>query len=76
MQGIAPTLRKELWPFLLGQYEWHSTREERVEARELQVDDYYRLRQQWRTVTNDQEGRFGDFTRRRVLVGALLSLKV
>ena len=71
VQGIEPSLRRELWPFLLGQFAWTSTRTEREAQREQQVDDYYRIKLQWKSVLPVQEARFAEFAARKQLVGGL-----
>jgi hypothetical protein len=68
-QGIEPALRKEVWPFLLGQFKWSSTSSERETLREQQVDDYYRIKLQWKSILPAQEARFTEFANRKALIG-------
>lgn len=47
--GLSPDgdLRKEAWPFLLGVYEWNSTRDERRAQQNSLNDEYIRLKGDW-----------------------------
>ncbi|XP_030645504.1 TBC1 domain family member 17 isoform X2 [Chanos chanos] len=55
--GIVPSLRKEVWKFLLGFYPWNSTTEEREEIVRVKTDEYFRMKVQWRSVSEEQEMR-------------------
>ncbi|XP_061557216.1 TBC1 domain family member 17 [Phycodurus eques] len=55
--GITPTLRKEVWKFLLGFYPWSSTHSEREEILRLKTDEYFRMKVQWKSVSEEQEMR-------------------
>ena len=43
LQGVSPSLRKEVWPFLLGLYTFHSTAGERDAIRAKRRDEYWAL---------------------------------
>ncbi|CAG0901162.1 unnamed protein product, partial [Darwinula stevensoni] len=66
--GMEPGLRKEAWKFLLGMYPYDSTEEEREELRKKKVDDYYRMKLQWRSISAEQESRFSALRDRKALV--------
>ncbi|XP_061701261.1 TBC1 domain family member 17 isoform X2 [Syngnathoides biaculeatus] len=55
--GITPILRKEVWKFLLGFYPWNSTHSEREEILRLKTDEYFRMKVQWKSVSEEQEMR-------------------
>ncbi|XP_053308128.1 TBC1 domain family member 17 [Spea bombifrons] len=55
--GLSPGLRKEAWKFLLGYYPWSSTTEERKTLLRKKTDEYFRMKLQWKSVTEDQEKR-------------------
>ncbi|KAJ0058595.1 hypothetical protein NL108_017555 [Boleophthalmus pectinirostris] len=55
--GISPPLRKELWKFLLGFYPWNSTRSEREDILRVKTDEYFRMKVQWKSVSEEQEMR-------------------
>ncbi|KAM6966162.1 TBC1 domain family member 17 [Tautogolabrus adspersus] len=55
--GITPTLRKEAWKFLLGFYPWNSTTKEREDILRLKTDEYFRMKVQWKSVSEEQEMR-------------------
>uniref|UniRef100_A0ABM5GFQ4 TBC1 domain family member 15 isoform X2 n=1 Tax=Pogona vitticeps TaxID=103695 RepID=A0ABM5GFQ4_9SAUR len=55
--GLCHALRKEAWKFLLGYYPWHSTREERMLIQKQKIDEYFRMKLQWKSVSEEQEKR-------------------
>ncbi|KAM8927583.1 TBC1 domain family member 17 [Pelodytes ibericus] len=55
--GLCPGLRKDAWKFLLGYYPWSSTAEERKTLVRKKTDEYFRMKLQWKSVTEDQEKR-------------------
>ncbi|XP_018081842.1 TBC1 domain family member 17-like isoform X1 [Xenopus laevis] len=55
--GLSPGTRKEAWKFLLGYYSWNSTVEERKTTVRERTDEYFRMKLQWKSVTEDQEKR-------------------
>ncbi|KAM4716854.1 TBC1 domain family member 17 [Anableps anableps] len=55
--GITPTLRKEVWKFLLGFYPWKSTSKEREDILRAKTDEYFRMKVQWKSVSEEQEMR-------------------
>ncbi|KAM6957210.1 TBC1 domain family member 17 [Aplochiton taeniatus] len=55
--GIEPALRKDIWKFLLGFYPWNSTAREREDILRVKTDEYFRMKVQWKSVTEEQEMR-------------------
>ncbi|XP_053107921.1 TBC1 domain family member 15 isoform X3 [Hemicordylus capensis] len=55
--GLCHALRKEVWKFLLGYFPWHSTREERTNVQKRKIDEYFRMKLQWKSVSEEQEKR-------------------
>ncbi|XP_032076762.1 TBC1 domain family member 15 isoform X1 [Thamnophis elegans] len=55
--GLCHALRKEVWKFLLGYYSWNSTREERTSMQKRKTDEYFRMKLQWKSVSEEQEKR-------------------
>uniref|UniRef100_A0A8C5MLI0 TBC1 domain family member 15 n=1 Tax=Leptobrachium leishanense TaxID=445787 RepID=A0A8C5MLI0_9ANUR len=55
--GLCPGVRKEAWKFLLGYYPWSSSVEERKSLVRKKTDEYFRMKLQWKSVTEDQEKR-------------------
>lgn len=47
MQGVDPTIRPEVWKFLLGLYPWGSSGDERKAIRRSKRDEYVRLKAKW-----------------------------
>uniref|UniRef100_A0A8C6T1B2 TBC1 domain family member 15 n=1 Tax=Neogobius melanostomus TaxID=47308 RepID=A0A8C6T1B2_9GOBI len=55
--GVSPALRKEVWKFLLGFYPWSSTRQQRDDILRVKTDEYFRMKVQWKSVSEEQEMR-------------------
>ncbi len=68
-QGIDPSIRSEVWKFLLGYYPWSSSLVERKELRDAKKEEYYRMKLQWKTFSVDQESRFAPYKQRKDLIG-------
>nr|POF11515.1 gtpase-activating protein gyp7 [Quercus suber] len=54
--GLEDNVRKEAWLFLLGVYEWDSTREERLARMNSLRDEFLRLKGQWWERMVDEQG--------------------
>ena len=67
--GLHPGIRSELWCCLLNYYPWDSSRSERLELNSKKRREYEVLKQQWSSVTEDQEMRFTGFRDRKSLIG-------
>eukprot|EP00244_Chara_vulgaris_P005353 TRINITY_DN2119_c0_g1_i3.p1 TRINITY_DN2119_c0_g1~~TRINITY_DN2119_c0_g1_i3.p1 ORF type:complete len:735 (+),score=130.92 TRINITY_DN2119_c0_g1_i3:174-2378(+) len=63
--GVEPSIRKEVWKFLLGHFSWDSTYVEREELQEAKREEYQVLKSQWQTVSDAQAKRFAKFRERR-----------
>eukprot|EP00760_Papus_ankaliazontas_P005098 PhM_4_TR12394/c0_g1_i1/m.10980/K20168/TBC1D15; TBC1 domain family member 15 len=66
--GMEPTLRKEVWPFLLGMYDVASTLQEREKIRAERSEYYCELRQQWQSIRPQQAARFSIFRERQIAI--------
>jgi len=66
--GISPPLRHVVWKYLLGYYPWHATTAELQELRKQKVEEYFRMKLQWRSMSAGQEERFADFRDRKSLI--------
>uniref|UniRef100_A0A8C7QZA6 TBC1 domain family member 15 n=1 Tax=Oncorhynchus mykiss TaxID=8022 RepID=A0A8C7QZA6_ONCMY len=53
--GLCHAVRKEAWKFLLGYYPWDSTYEERKGLQRRKTDEYFRMKLQWKSVSEEQE---------------------
>ena len=58
-----------MWKFLLGYYPWETTIVERKELRDQKVEEYFRMKLQWRSLSAKQETRFAAFKQRKDLIG-------
>uniref|UniRef100_A0A671S8F6 TBC1 domain family member 17-like n=1 Tax=Sinocyclocheilus anshuiensis TaxID=1608454 RepID=A0A671S8F6_9TELE len=66
--GIVPSLRKEVWKFLLGFYPWNSTAKEREDILRVKTDEYFRMKVQWKSVSEEQEMKNSLFRGNRSLI--------
>ncbi|XP_045894572.1 TBC1 domain family member 15 isoform X1 [Micropterus dolomieu] len=55
--GLCHAVRKEAWKFLLGYFPWASTMEERKALQRAKTDEYFRMKLQWKSVSEEQERR-------------------
>lgn len=55
--GLCHALRKEAWKFLLGYFPWDSTYEDRKTLQKNKTDEYFRMKLQWKSVSEEQERR-------------------
>ncbi|XP_062277224.1 TBC1 domain family member 15 [Scomber scombrus] len=55
--GLCHALRKEVWKFLLGYFPWNSTLEERKVLQRAKTDEYFKMKLQWKSVSEEQEKR-------------------
>ena len=62
------SIRGEVWKFLLGYYDFKSSSKEREIHRKAKVDDYFRMKLQWRSINTDQEDRFSGFRERKTQI--------
>lgn len=66
--GVDPSIRCDLWKFLLNYYDWSSPTKVRNEKRKLKVDDYYRMKLQWKSITDEQKLKFSLMRERENLI--------
>nr|XP_055029907.1 TBC1 domain family member 15 isoform X2 [Misgurnus anguillicaudatus] len=55
--GLCHAVRKEAWKFLLGYLPWNSTHEERKILQMRKTDEYFRMKLQWKSISEEQERR-------------------
>ena len=66
--GMEHNVRSEVWKFLLDYYDFGSSASEREACRKAKVDDYFRMKTQWRSISADQEERFTAFKERKTQI--------
>lgn len=66
--GVEPTIRIEVWKFLLNFYDWNSTFKARTEKRKTRVEDYYRMKLQWKSISEEQKQKFSVMKERESLI--------
>nr|KAF6498117.1 TBC1 domain family member 15 [Rousettus aegyptiacus] len=67
--GLSHALRKHAWKFLLGYFPWDSTKEERTQLQKQKIDEYFRMKLQWKSVSEEQEKRNSRLRDYRSLIG-------
>ncbi|ESN93184.1 hypothetical protein HELRODRAFT_115787 [Helobdella robusta] len=65
--GIDQSIRQEVWKYLLGYYGWNSTYKSRVEDRKKKIDDYFRMKLQWKSFSDEQLSNFSALRDRKSL---------
>lgn len=63
--GIEPSLRAEVWKFLLNYDVWEHTTEERSKRRKNLEEEYFRMKAQWSTLSVNQEKNHSGFRDRK-----------
>lgn len=66
--GVENNLRKEVWRFLLGYYEYDSTFAEREYIDSVKKSEYESLKFQWKSISETQARRFTKFRERKGLI--------
>uniref|UniRef100_A0A672LJ38 TBC1 domain family member 15 n=1 Tax=Sinocyclocheilus grahami TaxID=75366 RepID=A0A672LJ38_SINGR len=68
--GIVPSLRKEVWKFLLGFYPWNTINNFQFQPFLFRspTDEYFRMKVQWKSVSEEQEMRNSLFRGNRSLI--------
>ncbi|XP_072396962.1 TBC1 domain family member 15 isoform X2 [Diabrotica undecimpunctata] len=66
--GVTPSLRPEVWKFLLDYFPWSSTEAERQKLQAVKSDEYYNMKLQWKRMTKVQEDNFSDYRERKSLI--------
>jgi hypothetical protein len=57
-----------LWKFLLNYYDWNATAKARGDKRKTRVEDYYRMKLQWKTISDEQKLKFAVMKERENLI--------
>ncbi|XP_067855545.1 TBC1 domain family member 15 [Heptranchias perlo] len=55
--GLCHAVRKVAWKFLLNYFPWDSTKEDRKLLAKRKTDEYFRMKLQWKSVSEEQEKR-------------------
>eukprot|EP01120_Amphizonella_sp_Union-15-10_P005045 TRINITY_DN15784_c0_g1_i1.p1 TRINITY_DN15784_c0_g1~~TRINITY_DN15784_c0_g1_i1.p1 ORF type:complete len:588 (+),score=79.71 TRINITY_DN15784_c0_g1_i1:61-1824(+) len=63
--GADPSIRAEVWKFLLRYYPWNSTLEERNKIRSAKALEYALYKKQWTSITPEQESHHSKFRHRK-----------
>ncbi|KAK9885647.1 hypothetical protein WA026_012411 [Henosepilachna vigintioctopunctata] len=66
--GIVPSLRQEVWKYLLDYYPWNSTHSDRQKLILQKSDEYFSMKLQWKTMTKTQEDNFTDYKERKTQI--------
>lgn len=63
--GIEPSLRNEVWKYLLGYFDCNSTAEQCVQLRARKSQEYFQMKLQWLSMSKTQEKHFSDYRERK-----------
>eukprot|EP00092_Neocalanus_flemingeri_P044554 GFUD01049458.1.p1 GENE.GFUD01049458.1~~GFUD01049458.1.p1 ORF type:complete len:754 (+),score=195.23 GFUD01049458.1:104-2365(+) len=66
--GIDENIRSEIWKYLLGYFHWHHPTEVRETNRKARVEEYFRMKLQWKSTSEDQQNRFAAFRERKTQI--------
>jgi len=66
--GVEENIRAEVWKYLLGYYHWHHPTEVRETNRKARVEEYFRMKLQWKSMSEDQQNRFAAFRERKTQI--------
>jgi len=66
--GVEESIRGDVWKYLLGFYQWHHTTQVRETNRLARVEEYYRMKLQWKSMSDDQQNRFSGFRERKTQI--------
>lgn len=55
--GLSHAVRRDAWKFLLGYFPWNSSQDERKTLLRLKTDEYFRMKLQWKSISDEQERR-------------------
>lgn len=63
--GIEPTLRIEVWKYLLNYFDWNATAEQCDQLRIRKSQEYFQIKLQWLSMSKLQEKNFSDYRDRK-----------
>ncbi|XP_069760155.1 TBC1 domain family member 15 [Narcine bancroftii] len=55
--GLCHAIRKITWKFLLSYFPWDSTKEDRRLLTKRKIEEYFRMKLQWKSISEEQEKR-------------------
>jgi len=66
--GVEDIIRPEVWKYLLGYSQWHQPTEVKETNRKARVEEYFRMKLQWKSMSEDQQNRFSGFRERKTQI--------
>jgi len=66
--GVDPSIRSEVWKYLLKYYPWDSTAQQRKTIREAKALEYNLYKSQWVSITPEQETHHSKFRTRKTRI--------
>jgi len=67
--GIHHDIKREAWKYLLGFHDFYTTYDERCKSEQKKRELYETIKNQWCSITPEQEARFTEFANKKHLVG-------
>ena len=68
-QSIDPSIRREVWKYLLGYFPFSISDEDRMELQKRKEEEYHVIKRQWQSFTSKQEKNFHRWRELKQLVG-------
>ncbi|XP_075241450.1 TBC1 domain family member 17-like isoform X3 [Convolutriloba macropyga] len=66
--GVIPALRPTLWKYLLGYYSYQNTLEQNFQHHKQKEDEYFRMKLQWKTFSQEQLKCFTQLREKQALI--------
>jgi len=66
--GVDDNIKSEVWKYLLGYYKWHQPSEVRETNRKARVEEYFRMKLQWKSMSEEQQNKFAAFRERKTQI--------
>eukprot|EP00092_Neocalanus_flemingeri_P010989 GFUD01011832.1.p1 GENE.GFUD01011832.1~~GFUD01011832.1.p1 ORF type:complete len:749 (+),score=210.13 GFUD01011832.1:88-2334(+) len=66
--GIEENIRSEVWKYLLGYFNWEHPAEVRETNKKAKVEEYFRMKLQWKSMSEEQQNRFAAFKERKTQI--------
>ena len=75
IKGVEPTLRREVWKYLLGYFRFDATDVERMEEQKLKESQYEIMKKQWQSFLPEQVVHFRHWRDNKNLIGKVFITK-
>ncbi|XP_022906841.1 TBC1 domain family member 15-like [Onthophagus taurus] len=66
--GVTPELRTKVWKYLLNYFDWNSTQQNRKNVYKLKEAEYFKMKNQWMSMSEVQENNFFNYQQRKNII--------